>query len=256
MEEFIKAGNKAAVSSAEILMHYFNNGFEISKKGIVDIVTQADKESEDNIITIIKKNFKDHGILGEETGWNNEQSSYTWIIDPLDGTTNFAAGLPVFSISIALYKEKKPLFGIVHDPVKNHTYLGIKGKGSFLNDEKISVSNEVSIEDTLIATGFPYNFKEILPELKNRFFSVLNHVRGVRRLGSAALDLCYLSCGVFDGFFEQNLKPWDTAAGIIIAEEAGAKITDFSGNEFNPFSSEILATNSLIHEKMVSILEL
>lgn len=256
MEDFIKAGKKAAISSSEILMHYFNKEVNINKKGAVDIVTQADKESEKNIISIIKNNFNDHGILGEETGWDNEDSKYSWIIDPLDGTTNFAAGLPVFSISIALYKDKKPIFGIVHDPVKNHTYLGVKEKGAFLNGEKIKVSKEISIEDTLIATGFPYNFKEILPELKNRFFSVLNHVRGVRRLGSAALDLCYLSCGVFDGFFEQNLKPWDTAAGIIIAKEAGAKITDFSGNEFNPFSSEILATNSLIHEKMVSILEL
>jgi myo-inositol-1(or 4)-monophosphatase len=254
--EFLETAKYAAKQGGEILNNYFSTDPEITKKGPVDIVTKADKESEKKIIEILTKKFPDHSILSEEYGEIKKNSDFKWIIDPLDGTTNFANKLPIFSVSIALYRQKKPVAGVVFNPRTNELYSAESGLGAFLNDKKLKVSNTPQINDSLIVTGFPYNFKEITDELSQRFFNILKVSRGIRRLGSASLDLCYVASGIFEGFFEQNLKPWDTAAGIIIAKEAGAKITDFKNKEFNPFMNEIAASNGLIHQSILNSLEI
>jgi myo-inositol-1(or 4)-monophosphatase len=252
---YLKIAEEAAFKSSEVLKKYFGSSFEISNKGPSDIVTEADKESEKIIISEITKNFPDHSILSEEAGLIDHKSEFQWILDPLDGTTNFAAGLPIFSVSIALYKNNKPFLGVIKNPVTNDLYTAVSGQGAFLNNKKISVSNETNLKSSLIVTGFPYNFNEITEELSKRFFDVMKSARGIRRLGSAALDLCYVASGIFEGFFEQNLKPWDTAAGVIIAEEAGACITDFKNNRYNPYMNEIVATNKLIHKSLIKVLK-
>jgi len=246
----------ACMAGFDVLKHYFSKkNLKMKKKGAIDLVTEADTESEKTIIKIIKNNFPDHSILAEESGYDKSKSPFRWIIDPLDGTTNFSSGLPIFAISIALYKNDSPLLGIIGNPCTGDIYTGIKGKGSFLNKNRLTVSSTENILDSLIVTGFPYNLNEIIDEVKIRFFNVAARARGVRRLGSAALDLCFIASGIFEAFFEQNLKPWDTAAGIIIAEEAGAKITDFSGEKFSIDKNEILCTNSKIHNTMISLME-
>ncbi|MCB9494353.1 MAG: inositol monophosphatase [Desulfobacteraceae bacterium] len=254
--KFLEIAKQAAFDSGEILNAYFRENPEVTKKGPVDIVTAADIESEKKIIEIISKNFPDHFILSEESGKIEGSSEFEWIIDPLDGTTNFANKLPIFSVSIALYKNQKPLIGVVFNPYTEELYWAVNGNGAFLGEKKISVSNKKNINDSLIVTGFPYNFMEILDELSQRFFNVLKISRGVRRLGSAALDLCFVASGVFEGFFEQNLKPWDTAAGIIIAHEAGAIVTDFKNNRFNPYMNEIITSNGYIHNSLLNAMEI
>jgi myo-inositol-1(or 4)-monophosphatase len=253
--KFLEIAKEAALEGGKILNEYFREDPQITKKGPVDIVTTADKESEKAIIQIIRKSFPDHFVLSEECGEIEGNSDFKWIIDPLDGTTNFANKLPIFSVSIALYNAKQPVTGVVFNPYTNELYSALKGGGAFLSQKKLEVSKKNNINDSLIVTGFPYNFMEIIDELSQRFFNILKVSRGVRRLGSAALDLCYVASGVFEGFFEQNLKPWDTAAGIIIAEEAGAKITNFNNNNYNPFMDEIVASNGLIHQSILNAME-
>lgn len=254
--KFLEVAKQAATAAGKILKEYFIKEPEITKKGPVDIVTAADIASEKIIIEILSKNFPDHFIISEESDEIKGNSDFKWIIDPLDGTTNFANKLPIFSVSIALYKGKDPLLGIVFNPCTNELYSALKGNGAFLGKKKIFVSKKENINDSLIVTGFPYNFMEILDELSKRFFNVLKVSRGVRRLGSAALDLCFVASGVFEGFFEQNLKPWDTAAGFIIAQEAGAVITDFTNNNYNPYMNEIIASNGLIHNSLLKAMEI
>ncbi len=226
------------------------------RKGPLDLVTEADTESEKAIIRTIRSRFPDHEILAEESGLSKGSASCTWIIDPLDGTTNFAHGVPLFSISIAFAHEGEIKAGFVLNPESGELFSAVKGRGAELNGRKIRVTDTSEVSDSLLVTGFPYNFKEILEPLMTRFTNCLSASRGVRRLGSAALDLCFVACGRFDAFWEQNLKPWDTAAGFLIAEEAGARVTDFSNNRFDVERAEILATNGNIHNEMLSLLEL
>jgi myo-inositol-1(or 4)-monophosphatase len=229
---------------------------QVNKKGAVDLVTQADIESEQLIIDTVRNQFPDHAILAEESGLNQSGSQYQWIIDPLDGTTNFTHQLGIFAISIAFAVSGNVKVGIVMNPVTGELFSAIAGEGATLNGQPITVSRQQNISDSLLVTGFPYDFKSILKPLMTRFANCLSAAQGVRRLGSAALDLCFVACGRFDGFWEQNLKPWDTAAGMLIAREAGATITDFSNNPFTVDKKEILATNGKIHQEMLSLLEL
>ncbi len=179
-----------------------------------------------------------------------------WIIDPLDGTTNFAHQVGIFAVSIAFAWKGDIVVGVVLNPVSNELFTAVAGEGAYLNGHPINVSKSLSVSESLLVTGFPYNFKEIFDEVIHRFSNCLNVSQGVRRLGSAALDLCFTACGRFDGFWEQNLKPWDTAAGMLIAKEAGCYVTDFSNNQFTVEKKEILATNGKIHEEMLSLLKL
>ena len=187
---------------------------------------------------------------------NEGKTGCQWIIDPLDGTTNFAHQLGLFSVSIAFVLDGNIAVGIVLNPESKELFTATAGKGADLNGRPINVSNTEAVSESLLVTGFPYNFKEIFNPLLARFSNCLRASQGVRRLGSAALDLCFVACGRFDGFWEQNLNPWDTAAGMLIAKEAGGKVTDFSNKPFSIDKNEILATNSKIHEEMISLLEL
>jgi myo-inositol-1(or 4)-monophosphatase len=249
-------GISAALNGGRTLMKYFGKAFDIRKKGAIDLVTQADIESENVIIETLRGSFPEHTILAEESGLNSGCADCRWIIDPLDGTTNFAHQLGFFAVSIAFARNNDLCFGVVFDPVTEELFVGVRGEGATLNGRPISVSKVRRIEDSFLVTGFPYNLKDFLSDVSLRFSRCLGASLGVRRLGAASIDLCYLACGRFDGFWEQNLKPWDTAAGWVVATEAGASISDFSNRPFSIYLNEILATNGNIHEDMISLLAL
>jgi len=246
----------AAYKSGELLCSSLGKISKINKKGAIDLVTEADIGSEKLIIETIRAAFPDHAILAEESGMNKGESEMEWIIDPLDGTTNFAHQVGIFSVSIAFEWKGDIVVGVVLNPASGELFSAVAGEGAYLNGHSIHVSKSPSVSESLLVTGFPYNFKEIFDEVMSRFSNCLNVSQGVRRLGSAALDLCFTACGRFDGFWEQNLKPWDTAAGMLIAKEAGGCVTDFSDNPFTVEKKEILATNGNIHEEMLSLLKL
>ena len=256
--ELIKnTGIGAAYKSAEIITNYLGKLTSVKKKGPIDLVTEADIASEKNIIKTIRLRFPDHEILAEESGLHKTgDSSCQWIIDPLDGTTNFAHQIPVFAVSIAFAVNNEIRVGIVLNPVTGELFTAVRGQGSTLNSKTIKVSKEKNISDSLLVTGFPYDVKQMLDPIMLRFKQCVSAARGVRRLGSAALDLCFVACGRFEGFWEENLKPWDTAAGWLIAEEAGALVTDFSGSPYTLDKKEILATNRHIHNEMEFTLEI
>ncbi|MFH2047630.1 MAG: inositol monophosphatase family protein [Pseudomonadota bacterium] len=251
-----RTGIAAAYKGGAILKANFGKTPKITKKGAIDLVTESDIESEKVIIETIKNKFPSHAVLAEESGLEKGDEEGLWIIDPLDGTTNFAHHLPIFAVSIAFALKGDIVAGIVFNPVTGELYTAAKGEGAFLNGIPIHVSTTEKLSDSLLVTGFPYNFKEMIGDIKTRFFNCLMATQGVRRLGSAALDLCYTAAGRFEGFFEQELKPWDTAAGLIIAKEAGGSVTDFSGNSFDIYQPEILATNGKIHDEILKLLEL
>jgi myo-inositol-1(or 4)-monophosphatase len=242
--------------SGEILRSRYGKISSIAKKGRIDLVTEADTQSEKAIISTIRSCFPSHSILAEESGRTVDDTRFQWIIDPLDGTTNFAHELPLFTSSIAFAEDGEVKVGIVHNPVSGELFTAAYDEGTFLNGKKVSVTTQHSLSECLLVTGFPYNFKDIVDEVLPRFARCLSEAQGVRRLGSAALDLCYVACGRFDGFWEQNLNPWDTAAGVLICREAGAMVTDFSGRSFDLEMKELLATNGNIHEDMLSLLKL
>ncbi len=250
-------GIGAAYKSAEIINNYSGKLTSIKKKGPIDLVTEADLASEKNIIETIRSRFPDHEILAEESGLNKTgNSTCQWIVDPLDGTTNFAHQIPVFAVSIAFAVNNVIKVGVVLNPVSGELFTAVHGQGATLNGKRISVSEEKNISESLLVTGFPYDVKQILDPVMLRFKQCVAASRGIRRLGSAALDLCFVACGRFEGFWEENLKPWDTAAGWLIAQEAGAMVTDFSGAPYTLDKKEILATNCHIHNKMKSTLEI
>jgi len=253
--EYVKnVGIGAACKGAAVLRSYFGKSFEVNNKGDKDLVTEADKASETAVIQAIKARFPDHAILAEESGQTEGAAGLQWIIDPLDGTTNFAHGLGIYAVSIAFAVENEISAGIVLNPETGGLFTAVRDKPAELNGCPIHVSATETISAALLVTGFPYDYKTHLPSLLGRFERCLLAAQGVRRLGSAALDLCYVACGRFDGFWEEQLKPWDTAAGMLIAQQAGAKITDFSGRAFSPEKKELLATNSVIHESMLTLL--
>ena len=257
LNQIKNTGIGAAYKSAEIINNLLGKLTHINKKGPIDLVTEADIASEKNIINAIRLRFPDHDILAEESGLNQTgNSSCQWIIDPLDGTTNFAHQIPLFAVSIAFAVNNEIKVGIVLNPVSGELFTGVRGQGATLNGNAIRVSRETNIAESLLVTGFPYDIKQMIDPVMLRFKQCVAASRGIRRLGSAALDLCFVACGRFEGFWEENLKPWDTAAGWLIAEEAGALVTDFSGEPYDVRKKEILATNGHIHNKMKSTLEI
>lgn len=256
MDNFEKIALKAALESGEILKKNFGKRYKIGHKGEIDLITEIDLKSEQRILKILKKEFPDHDILAEEgEGWDRK-AEYRWIIDPLDGTTNYAHGFPCFSVSIALERKGKVILGLVYDPLREEVFTAKKGEGANLNKKRIMVSKTRRLSNALLATGFAYDVRVSPENNLDHFSNFTLSAQGVRRAGSAALDLCYVAAGRFDGFWEMKLKPWDMAAGSLIVEEAGGKVTDFKGGVFNIFSMEILASNSKIHWEMVKILNL
>jgi myo-inositol-1(or 4)-monophosphatase len=251
-----QVGISAAYKGAKILRSHFGNITRVDKKGAIDLVTEADLRSEEEVISTVQAAFPDHTILAEESGLKEGTPDCSWLIDPLDGTTNFAHQVPIFCISIAFATRGDLRVGIVLNPINGELFTATRGGGAQCNGNSIQVSSTSRISDSLLVTGFPYNLREIFDPIINRYARCLRAVQGIRRLGSAALDLCYVACGRFEGFWEQNLKPWDTAAGSLIAAEAGAQVTDFSNRSFQVDAKEILATNGQIHDEMLSLLRL
>ncbi len=251
-----RTATAAAYKAARILQSRFGNISRVRKKDAVEIVTEADTESEKEIITTIQARFPEHGFLGEECGLKAGSAEYRWVIDPLDGTVNFAHRIPIFSISIALTYRNDIILGIVLNPVDGELYSAVRGQGAQLNGRPIQVSSTDAISDSLLVTGFPYNIRQVFEPVMIRYGNCLKASQAVRRLGSAALDLCYMAGGRFDAFWEQYLKPWDAAAGVLIAAEAGAKVTTFLNQPYRIGDEEILATNGHIHDEMLGLLKI
>jgi myo-inositol-1(or 4)-monophosphatase len=228
----------------------------ISYKGEIDLVTQFDRRSQTMIIQSLKKRFPTFGILSEENVHHNADSSHKWIIDPLDGTTNFAHNLPIWAISLALEMKGDIVLGVVYDPTRSEVFSAIKNFGAFLNEKRIKVSKVKKLSRSLLITGFPYDIRRSKNNNLNHFNNFAVRAQAVRRLGSAALDLCYTACGRFDGYWELKLSPWDQAAGSLILEEAGGVVTDFKGRKFNIYGDEVLGTNGCIHRQMMRVLKL
>lgn len=223
-------------------------------KGEVDLVTRFDKKSQDMIVGELMKAYPKYGILSEEGVNYNEHAPYKWIVDPLDGTTNFAHGLPIWAISIALEVEGDIMLGVVYEPCRQEMFSAIKNMGAFNGRKKINVSRIDKLTQALLVTGFPYDIRTSKDNNLDHFCNFAVRAQAVRRLGSAALDLCYTACGRFDGYWELKLSPWDQAAGSLILSESGGMITDFQGNKFNIYGDEVLGTNRLIHEQMMVVL--
>lgn len=245
-----------ARESGALLNEMFSKKHQIHFKGDINIVTEADKMSENLIIRKIHHAFPEHGILSEESDAIAGDGKMRWIIDPLDGTTNYAHGYPVFCVSIALEKNGQVILGVIYDPTRNDMFFAEHGEGAFLNGKKLAVSNCSNLSQSLLATGFPYDIRESKENNLDYFNSMAVNVQAIRRAGAAALDLAYLAAGRFDGFWELKLKPWDTAAGCLMVEEAGGVISDISGNPWNLQSPDILASNGLIHDQMIKVLNM
>ena len=257
-EKLLEVAKEAAYEAGEIQLSYLGKNKEIlHKSNEFDLVTVADKKSEEKILSVIRANFPEHAILGEEGGIKgNKNSEYLWIVDPLDGTTNFAHDFPHFAVSIGLVKNGKIILGIVYDVSKNELFWAAEGTGAFINSEPITVSKVPELKKSLLATGFPASKEKALEDNLVYFREFVIRSQAVRRPGAAALDLCYVAAGRLDGFWELNLSPWDVTAGTCIVREAGGKVTNFDSEEFDPYIRTILATNSIIHEQMKETLTL
>jgi len=247
---------EATMEAGEIIQHYFNGTFKIeNKSSINDLVTEVDKMSEDKVISIIKLHFPGHSIISEEAGEAMQVSDYQWIIDPIDGTVNFAHGIPICCVSIGLKHKDEMLYGAVYNPMMNELFFAEKGKGATLNGTAISVSKKSDFKTACLVTGFPYKWPNNAEHPIKVFERFILQGLPVRRLGSAAIDLCWVACGRFDGFWEYNLSSWDIAAGYLIVQEAGGKVTNFDGDPYNVFDKETLATNGLIHDEMLRLIK-
>lgn len=249
--KYEKVAIEAALESGFLIKNSVGKIARISHKGRDNIVTDVDKKSEKLIIRKILSKFKDHSILSEETPPRHGSSGYRWIIDPLDGTTNFAHAFPFFCVSIALELDGEVILGVIYDPMRDELFRARRGSGAWLNDKRIAVSKVRSLSESFLSTGFSYGVRRRDKNIKhfNRF---LRKTLAIRRPGAAALDLCYVACGRLDGFWELYLNPWDSAAGMLIVQEAGGKVTKFDGSRYSPDDKEILATNAHIHRQMVS----
>ena len=244
-----------AREAGALLMQHFNQHLKIEYKGEADLVTAADRAAEALIRERIRQKWPTHDVLGEEQGLSDQGSEYRWYIDPLDGTTNFAHGFPVFCVSMGLERRSSGLAGeriaaVVYDPTRDELFSAEQGRGAHLNGERIQVSRTATLKESLFATGFPSYKRHKNPNIYF-YHQITLHSHGVRRAGSAALDLCNVAAGRFDGFWEFNLNPWDTAAGVLIVQEAGGKVTRFDGALFELNSNETVASNGLIHDVLL-----
>jgi myo-inositol-1(or 4)-monophosphatase len=270
LDRMAQIGRQAALAAGAVLRQNYYKPHRITLKGVIDPVTESDFQSQELIVGLIRQNFPEHGFLAEETegpgeagkvgkpapavrhpGRETPPGRCRWIIDPLDGTVNFAHGYPAFCVSIGLEVDGHLQYGGVYDPMRDELFEARKGQGAWLNGRPIRVSKVRRLDQALVATGFPYDIRERLPGTMARMGRILGMVQGLRRGGSAALDMSYVACGRFDGFYEEHLKPWDTAAGLLLIEEAGGRITSFSGGPYDIYASNILASNGRLHEKLL-----
>lgn len=251
MREFAKA---TAVRAGQLLKEGLSRPREIRYKGEIDLVTEMDVASEKLIIEAIRESYPDHAILAEESGRSDQPDSpYRWVIDPLDGTTNYAHGLPIFCVSIGLEKDGEPLLGVIYSPMLDELYDAEVGQGAYLNGQRLHVSQTTELGKALLVTGFPYDVK-VKSDNVVHFTNFLLASQAVRRLGSAAMDLAWVAAGRFDGFWEPRLAPWDLCAGTVLVREAGGHITNYVGETFSIYEKEILASNGHLHPSMIDVL--
>lgn len=251
----LSAASKAARGGREVLLHYFGRLKNIQEKHQAGLVSEADKESEKVIFEILRKNFPSDEYLGEESAGldlTNVQAAKgtRWVVDPLDGTTNYIHRFPIFAISIGLELKGGMQVGLIDMPALGETYSAMKGLGAWVNGRSLQVSSTVKMKDSLLATGFFGDNEEILQEQLRIFSNNVRKCRGIRRGGAAAYDLTQVASGIFDGYWEKGLKPWDTAAGILLVREAGGQVTTYRGHEYNPYATTMMATNSKIHQEL------
>ncbi len=252
IESYLEAAVEAAREAGRILLAEFGRPVSISYKGEVDLVTQADRRSEEAIVTRLQSRFPRHTIVAEEGGGREADARWRWYVDPLDGTTNFAHGYPCFAVSIGLEEDGELVTGVIYQPVSGELFTAAKGKGAYLNNKRITVSKVDRLASGLMATGFPSR-KRAHSQNINFYWEYTLRSHGVRRDGSAALDLAAVACGRFDGFWEFGLHAWDTAAGVLLVREAGGMVTTFSGEEYQVGQAETVASNGLIHREMLEV---
>lgn len=256
LKQIIIAAGEAALAGGAILKELYGKPHRITHKGAIDLVTEADVAAEEAIINHLQAKCPGVEFMAEESSRPPETMPEvpTWIIDPLDGTTNFAHHFPWFATSIGYSEGGQVKAGVIYQPLLDELFLAVRGSGAWLNNKRIGVSKTADLQQALLATGFPYNIKEKAEEVMDVLGTILPRTQGVRRAGAAALDMAYVACGRLDGFWEINLKPWDTAAGLVLIEEAGGKISDFSGNTYSPVGDEIVVSNSLLHDQLTALL--
>lgn len=246
---------EAVRAGGHTLSHFFNGEFSISnKEGVNNLVTEADHAAEKAIFEVIRKHYPDHYILSEEAGAMEQDSPYKWIVDPIDGTVNFAHGLPLCCVSIGLEKDGEMIMGAVYAPILNELFVAEKGKGATLNGKPIRVSKETDVWKACLVTGFPYTYLDMPNGPLDVFDRLIRKGVPVRRLGSAAIDLCWVAAGRFDGFYEHKLQAWDSSAGFLMVEEAGGKVTDFSGDRYSLYQPHLVATNGKIHDQLLQVI--
>lgn len=252
----IRVAIEAAREAGKLLRQHLGNVRRIETKmdQEFNLVTEVDRASEAKIVEIIRRHFPKHGILAEEGGASGKGAETVWIIDPLDGTTNFAHGLPIFSVSIAIEREGSVIAGVVYDPMRDELFHAEKGVGAFLNNRPIRVSASRELASSLLVTGFPYTVRENPQYCMERFLAFLYRARAVRRLGSAALDCAYVAAGRLDGFWEVALQPWDVAAGALLITEAGGRVSGFEGEAHSIYDLPFLGSNGMIHDQMIEVL--
>lgn len=252
MSPFVNVATKAARNAAKVIMRYLDriDSLSIELKSRNDFVSQVDRQAEAEIIQVLQEAYPQHAILAEESGANEKDSEYQWIIDPLDGTTNYLHGFPQFAISIALKHKNRLTAAVVYDPLKNELFSAARGEGALLNDRRIRVSQQRGLEGALIGTGFPFRQPEHLETYLNTFRAIHKDTAGIRRAGSAALDLCYVAAARLDGFWELGLNAWDMAAGALIVREAGGIVTDFSGEGNYLETGNVIAGATKVYQPM------
>ncbi len=254
VEEFERVATAAATRAGALLRERYGRRQQVSFKSEIDLVTAVDREAEGLIVAILRDAFPEHGIIAEESPATPGRGDHRWYVDPLDGTTNFAHGFPQFAVSIALERGEDVVLGLVHDPLREETFLATRGGGARLNGAPIGVSDVASLGRSLVASGFPYDVRQRVDFYDAFWREALRRAQGVRRVGSAALDLCYVACGRFDAFWEWKLHAWDVAAGCLIVEEAGGRVTDLIGGPHRLTGGQTAASNGRVHGELLGML--
>jgi myo-inositol-1(or 4)-monophosphatase len=252
---YLTTAVEAVVHAGDVMMSRFGTSVRVDKKGAIDLVTEVDVAIERSFRETIAARFPDHAILGEEMGGSAVAvPGACWVFDPIDGTTNFAHGLPIFCASLALEIDGVAEVAAVYDPTRKELFTAERGRGAFLNGRRLAVSSTAALLDAVLVTGFPYDVHERVDEIVGLFAAFVGRARAVRRLGSAAIDLCYVAAGRLDGFWESDLKAWDIAGGSLIVAEAGGQVSTMSGEPFSSRAGQVLATNGRLHEAMLAVI--
>jgi len=255
VSDILQFTESVARQAGDVLRQGYGNVRHIKQKGVIDLVTEFDKRSEEVILSAIQKEFPEHAILAEESGRNSITSEYQWVIDPLDGTTNFAHGIPIFCVTMALFQNNSPILGVTYDPLRDEMFTAQEGRGATLNNRPIHVSNLANLEQAVISTGFPYDLRSNPRNNLAQFVQFQLRTTAVRHLAAAALDCAWTAMGRLDGYWEFGVEPWDIGAGVLIVREAGGRVTSIAGDENFLAQSSILVSNDLLHEQMSRVLQ-